>query len=132
MKLMLRGACVVTFILVLVGLALLISMGDSSSASALTRGELAAGLVDIGAKLAIIVAALAAFFAGQRSDWGWVAALLILGLVTLLSGSLTVLLNSGVILFFAAPLLVAVVALVYSFRMRGSFAPVNAWWRPSR
>jgi len=132
MRLLLQGACVVTFILVLVGLALLISVGDSSSASALSRGELAAGLVNIGAKLAIIVAALASFFAGQRNEWGWVAALIILGLVTLLSGSLTVLLNSGVILFFAAPLLVAAVALIYSFRMHGSFAPVNAWWRPSR
>ena len=132
MRLMLRGACVVTFILVLVGLALLISAGDSSSASALSRGELAAGLTNIGAKLAIIIAALAAFFAGQQGDWGWVAALLTLGLVTLLSGSLTALLNSGVILFFAAPLLVAVVALIYSFRVRGSLAPVNAWWRPSR
>lgn len=132
MKLMLRGACVVTFILVLVGLALLISMGDSSSASALTRGELAAGLVDIGAKLAIIVAALAAFFAGQQSEWGWVAALVILGLVTLFSGPLSALTNAGNILFFAAPLAVALLALIYSFRIHGNLAPVNAWWRASR
>ena len=88
MKLLLRGACALALILVLVGLALLLSAGDSNSATALTRIELAAGVVNIGAKLAIIVAALAAFFAGQQSEWGWVAALVILGLVTLFSGPL--------------------------------------------
>lgn len=132
MRLVLRTACVVTFILVVVGLALLINAGDSSSASAVARGDLGAGLVSIGDKLAIITAVLAAFFAGQRSEWRWVAALVILALITLLSGPLSALTNTGLFLFFAAPLLVAVVALIYSFRMRGSFAPVNAWWRPSR
>ncbi|HEX5570733.1 MAG TPA: hypothetical protein VFX31_05055, partial [Ktedonobacterales bacterium] len=119
-------------ILVLVGLALLLSAGDSNSATALTRIELAAGVVNIGAKLAIIVAALAAFFAGQQSEWGWVAALVILGLVTLFSGPLSALTNAGNILFFAAPLAVALLALIYSFRIHGNLAPVNAWWRASR
>jgi hypothetical protein len=132
MKLLLRGACVVTLILVVVGLALLISAGDGATASAVSRGEQGAGLVTIGDKLAIIIAALATFFAGQRNDWRWVAALAILALITLFSGPLSALTNTGILLFVAAPLLVAVVALVYSFRMRGSFAPVNAWWRTSR
>ena len=132
MKLLLRGACALALILVLVGLALLLSAGDSNSATALTRIELAAGVVNIGAKLAIIVAALAAFFAGQQSEWGWVAALVILGLVTLFSGPLSALTNAGTILFFAAPLAVALLALIYSFRIHGNLAPVNAWWRASR
>lgn len=132
MRIVLRAACVLTLILVVVGLALLINAGDSSSVSAVSRGDLGAGLVNIGDKLAIIIAALAAFFAWQRSDWRWVAALVILALITLLSGPLSALTNTGLFLFFAAPLLVAVVALIYSFRMRGSFAPVNAWWRTSR
>ncbi|HEU5343090.1 MAG TPA: hypothetical protein VFU60_01980 [Ktedonobacterales bacterium] len=132
MKLLLRGACALALILVLVGLALLLSAGDSNSATALTRIELAAGVVNIGAKLAIIVAALAAFFAGQQSEWGWVAALVILGLVTLFSGPLSALTNAGNILFFAAPLAVALLALIYSFRIHGNLAPVNAWWRASR
>jgi hypothetical protein len=132
MKLLLRGVCVVTLIFTLVGLALLISAGNGNSASALSRGALGAGLVTVGDKLAIIIAAWAAFFAGQRSDWRWLAALVILGLVTLLSGPPSALTNTGLFLFFAAPLLVAVVAVIYSFRMRGSVAPVNAWWRTSR
>ena len=132
MKLLLRGACALALILVLVGLALLLSAGDSNSATALTRIELAAGVVNIGAKLAIIVAALATFFAGQQSEWGWVAALVILGLVTLFSGPLSALTNAGNILFFAAPLAVALLALIYSFRIHGNLAPVNAWWRASR
>lgn len=132
MRIVLRAACVLTLILVVVGLALLISAGDSSSVSAVSRGDLGAGLVNIGDKLAIIITALAAFFAWQRSEWRWVAALVILALITLLSGPLSALTNTGLFLFFAAPLLVAVVALIYSFRMRGSFAPVNAWWRTSR
>lgn len=132
MKLLLRGACALTLVLVLVALALLLTAGDSNTSSTLTRIELAAGLVNIGAKLAVIVAALAAFFAGQQSDWAWLAALLILGLATLLSGSLSALTNTGDFVFFAAPLSVALVALVYSFRIRGNLAPTRAWWRASR
>jgi hypothetical protein len=132
MKLLLRGACALALILVLVGLALLLSAGDSASSSALTRIELAASVVNIGAKLAIIVAALAAFFAGQQSEWGWVAALVILGLVTLFSGPLSALTSTGDFFSFAAPLAAALLALVYSFRIRGNLAPVNAWWRASR
>lgn len=131
MKLLLQGACVVTLVLVVVGLALHLSAGNLSTASEQSHDALASGLIDLGDKLAIIIAIIMGLYAGQRSDWRWVAALGVFALITLLSGPLGALTNTGIALFIIAPVVVALLALAYSFRMQGSLAPTRAWWRPT-
>jgi hypothetical protein len=129
MRVVLRVGCVLTALLVLVGLALHLSAGNISTASELAHDQLASSLVDLGAKLAIIITLITGLYGGQRGDWRWVIALVIFALVTLLSGPLSALTNSGVALYIIGPLAVALIALVYTYRMRGSLAPVHAWWR---
>jgi hypothetical protein len=133
MKLVVRMICVTTLALVLVGLALHLSAGNLTTVSEQTHDEMAGGLVNLGDKLAIIIALIVGLFAGQRSDWRWVVALAVFAFITLLSGPLSALTNTGPALYILSPIAVAVIALVYTFRMRGSLAPVHAWWRaPSR
>ncbi len=124
MKLILRGACGVTLALVLVGLILHLSAATDSA-----RDALGVGLVDLGDKLSVIVALITGLYAGQRSDWGWLAALAVGALCTLLGGPLSAATNTGILIFVIAPLAVALIALVYTFRMRGGLAPTQAWWR---
>lgn len=129
MKLLMQGACVVALVIVGVGLALHLSAGNLSTSSELAHDELAAGLVSIGDKLAIIIAIVIGLYAGQRSDWRWVGALGVFALVTLLAGPLGALTNTGDALFYIAPIVVALIALAYTFRMRGSLSPDRGWWR---
>lgn len=124
MKLILRGACVVTMALVIVGLLL-----HLSAANDVSRDALGVGLINIANKLSVIVALITSLYAGQRSDWRWVAALAIGALCTLLGAPLSAATNSGVLIFVVAPLAVALIALVYTYRMRGGLAPTQAWWR---
>jgi hypothetical protein len=129
MKLLMQGLCVVALMIVVVGLALHLSAGNLSTSSALAHDELATGLVSIGDKVAIIIALIIGLYAGQRADWRWVGALGVFALVTLLAGPLGALTNTGDALFFIAPIIVALIALAYTFRMHGSLAPDRAWWR---
>ncbi|HET9111734.1 MAG TPA: hypothetical protein VFN78_12975 [Ktedonobacterales bacterium] len=124
MKLILRGACGVTLALVLVGLILLLSAANDVS-----RDALGVGLINLGDKLSVILALITSLYAGQRSDWRWVAALALGALCSLLGAPLSAATNTGILIFVVAPLAVALVALVYTFRMRGSLAPTQAWWR---
>jgi hypothetical protein len=129
MKLLMQGLCVVALVFVGVGLALLLSAGNLSTASESAHAALGYGLVDLGDKLAIIIAIIIGLYAGQRADWRWVGALGVFALVTLLAGPLGALTNTGDALFFIAPIIVALIALAYTFRMHGSLAPDRAWWR---
>ncbi len=129
MKLLMQGLCVVALMIVVVGLALHLSAGNLNTSSELAHDDLATGLVSIGDKLAIIIALIIGLYAGQRGDWRWVAALGVFALVTLLAGPLGALTNTGIALFFIAPIIAALIALAYTFRMRGSLAPDRAWWR---
>lgn len=129
MKVVLRVICVVALALVLVGLSLHLSAGNLSASSEVSRDALGAGLVNLGGKLSIIVAIIAALYAVQRNDWRWVIALAIFALCTLLSGPLSALTNTGVLVFVLAPAAVALIALIYTFRLRGDLSPTQAWWR---
>ncbi len=104
MKLTLRILCGVTIALSLVALVFYMIPG---------RLALAGGLLDLGGKLAIVTALIALMFASQRAQWRWAIYLVIAGLVALLAGPL-----SGLVAFyFIGPLVAAVVAFSYSFRM---------------
>lgn len=116
MKLTILGLCAVALALTLAGLALHLSAASLSAADALTREELANGLVNIGSKLAILVALLAAFLGGQRAQWRWVAALVVATAVTLFAGALGALTHTGILLDFLGPIAAALVAAAYSFR----------------
>ena len=129
MKLLMQGLCVVALLIVVVGLALHLSAGNLSTPDELAHDALAAGLVSIGDKLAIVIAIIIGLYAGQRSDWRWVSALGVFALITLLAGPLGALTNTGIALFIIAPIVVALIALAYTFRMHGSLAPDRAWWR---
>ena len=132
MKLLMQGLCVVALLTVVVGLALHLSAGNLSTSSEQAHDTLATSLVSLGDKLAIIIALIIGLYAVQRSDWRWVAALGVFALITLLSGPLASLTNTGIALFIIAPIVVTLLALAYTFRMRGSLAPNRAWWRASQ
>lgn len=116
MKLALRLICVAALALTLVGLAAHLSAASLTGASALTREELASGLVNVGGKLAIIVGLIVAFLGAQRAQWGWVAALGITVAVTLFCGPLAILTHTGIVLFIVSPVVVALLAIVYTVR----------------
>lgn len=116
MKLAIRGLCVAAIALTLVGLALYLSAASLSGASALAREDLASGLVNGGSKLAVLVALIAAFLAGQRAQWSWVTALGAATVVTLFAGTLGALTHTGALLDFLGPIVAALLAAAYSVR----------------
>lgn len=116
MKLAIRGLCLAALALTLVGLALYLSAASLSGESGLAREALASGLVNGGGKLAVLVALIAAFLAGQRGQWSWVVALGVVVVVTLFAGGLGALTHTGVILDFLGPIVAALVAGAYSVR----------------
>ena len=124
MKLILRGASGVTLALALVGLIL-----HLSAANAVSRDALGLGMVNLADKLSVILALITGLYAGLRSDWRWVAALAVGALCSLLGAPVSEATNTGILIFVVAPLAVALIALVYTFRMRGGLAPTQAWWR---
>lgn len=116
MKLAIRGLSVAALALTLTGLALYISAAGLTGASALSRLEFADGLVNGGGKLAVLVALIAAFLAGQRAQWRWVAALAAATIVTLFAGTLGALTHTGIALDFLGPIVAALLAGAYSVR----------------
>lgn len=132
MRQVLRAACALIVALVLVGLLLHLSAGADATASAQTRDVLASGLINIGGKFAIVLGIVVSLYAGQRRDWRWVVACVAFTLVTLLSSPLSALTATGPTPYIVGPLGVALLAFLYTFRMRGSLAPTRGWWRASR
>ncbi len=118
MKLAIWGLCAAALALTLAGLALHLSAASLSPAQSLARDSLASGLVNVGSKLAILVALLAAFLGVQRSQWRWVAALGAATIVTLFAGALGALTHTGVVLDFLGPIVAALLAVAYSLRTR--------------
>ncbi len=116
MKLAIWGLCAAALALTLAGLALHLSAASLSPAQSLARETLASGLVNGGSKLAVLVALLAAFLAGQRAQWRWVAALGVVTVVTLFAGALGALTHTGVVLDFLGPIVAALLAATYSVR----------------
>lgn len=116
MKLVLSGIAVVTLALSLVALVALLSASSLSGSAALGREDLAASLINGGGKLAIALALVCAFFGLQHGQWRWVTALGVATAITLFSGPLSVLTGTGPLIFFAAPLVTATLALVYTLR----------------
>jgi len=116
MKLLMYGIGIVTLALALAGLVALLSAGSLSAPAALTRETLAAGLINIGGKLAIVLALVCAFFGAQHAQWRWVVALILAAAATLFSGALSDLTNTGPVIYIAAPLVAASLALAYTLR----------------
>ena len=112
------SVCAVALALTLAGLALHLSAAGLSGASALSREDLASGLVNIGGKLAILGGLIAAFVGGQQAQWRWVTALGLAVAVTLFCGPLSVLTNTGAALYFIGPVAATLLAIAYTFRMR--------------
>ena len=125
MKLAIWGLCAAALALTVAGLALHLSAASLSPAQSLARETLASGLVNGGGKLAVLVALLAAFLAGQRAQWRWAAALGTATLVTLFAGWLGALTHTGAVLDFLGPIVAALLAAVYSVRTPG-LVPVRA------
>jgi hypothetical protein len=125
MRLTLRvlGACALA--LILLGLALYLSASPLSASAASGRLVFASGVVNLGSKLTLIAALIAAFVGWQREQWRWFAALLIAAALTLFDGLLSGLTNSGVVLYFLFPAVAAALVVAYSLRMR-DLAPVRS------
>ncbi len=123
MKLLVRAFCAVALALTLVGLAL--HLGEGSD-------EVASGLITLAGKLAVIVALIAVLLGSQRAQWRWVAMLVFFIIVTLFAGPLSEMTNTGATIYIVSPIVTALIALVYTFRMQNDYVPARAWWRPSR
>lgn len=118
MRLALRILGVGVLALILLGLALYLSASSLSGSAATARIGFASGLVDLGGKLTLIAALIAAYVGWHREQWRWLVALLIAAALTLFAGPLSILFNAGVILFFLFPAAAALLVLAYSLRMR--------------
>lgn len=125
MRLAIRILGVGAFALTLVGLAFYLSAASLSASAASARIELASGVVDLGGKLAIIAALIAAYVGWQREQWRWLAALLIAAALTLFAGPLSALFNASIIPYFLFPALAAALVVTYSLRIR-DLAPVRS------
>lgn len=104
MKLALRILCGIIVALTLVALAFAMSPGRLAQAGS---------IVDLSGKLAIVTALIGVMIASQRAQWRWAIYLVLSGLVALLIGPL----SGQVAFYFIGPLVTAVVAFSYSFRM---------------
>ncbi len=93
----------VTFLFALVGMGLLLVNSEAAQ-------TLAVALVIFASRIALIVAALGVVVSWQRRRWRWVAALALAGMVTLLSGPLSALMNSSAP-FLVGPLVVGALGL---------------------
>ncbi len=116
MKLLLCGIAVVTLVLILGGLVAQLSVGSLGGSAQLTRETGAVGLINVDDKLAIALALVCVFFGAQRRQWRWVSALLLTGVATLFAGALSALTGTGPLIYFAAPLVAATLALAYALR----------------
>jgi hypothetical protein len=116
MKLAIRLICGASLAFVVVGLALHLSAADLGAAQSLARDDLASGMLNIGSKLAVLVALIAAFLGMQRAQWGWVAALGVATLATLFSGAVGALTHTGAFFDFFDPLVAALLTLTYTTR----------------
>lgn len=122
MKLAIRLICGAALALVVVGLALHLSAASLNATQSLAREDLASGLLNIGSKLAVIVALITAFLGVQRAQWRWVAALGIATVATLFSGAVGALTHTGAFFDFLDPIVAALLALAYTARS-GDLAP---------
>ncbi len=104
MKLALRILCGVTIALTLVALIFFMIPGRLAQAG---------GMLDLAGKFAIPTALIAVMIASQRAQWRWVAYLVIAGVVALVAGPF----SGQVAFYFIGPLVAAIVAFAYSFRM---------------
>lgn len=124
MKLAMRGLCALALALVLAGLALHLSAAGLSAAQAATRDTLAGGAINLGGKLAIIAALTMVFIGSQRFQWGWVAVLALTAALTLFSGPLSALTNTGAVFYIVSPVVAALATIAYTFRMQVGAARV--------
>ncbi len=83
-----RWLGLVTLLFALIGFGL-------SFINAAVAQEMAVGLVIFANRMALVVATLGVIVAWQRRRWGWMAALALAGVITLLSGPLSSMVNSN-------------------------------------
>lgn len=117
MKLATRSIGVVALICVLVGLALHFSAASLNATQAASRDALASGFINLGGKLSIVAALILAYLGVQRAQWRWVGALVVGAALTLFSGPLSGLTNTGAAPYIVFPVLAAILAIIYTFRM---------------
>lgn len=128
MKLLMRIFCIIILALAAIGLSLYLSTASLTGASAVARGELSFGLLNIANKLAVIAALIAAMACAPRSQWRWLIALVVVAIITTLSGPLGVLTNTDVTIFIVSPFVAALLTLAYTYRMGELTGPSRAWW----